>query len=158
MPDKKPKQTDALPAEALWFQAINEIGIINQLTTAEFTKVMPHGLTLAQFTVLNHCVRMGDNRTPADLAAAFQITRGTLTSTLKRLEAKGFITLAPDPEDGRSKRVLLTKQGRSAREDAIAATTPLFANLISTLPASLVDELMPRLQELRKYLDENRSN
>ncbi len=151
------KSSKAVPAEVLWFQAINEIGIINQLTTAEFTRVMPHDLTLAQFTVLNHCVRMGDNKTPASLAAAFQITRGTLTSTLKRLEAKGFIQLVPAPEDGRSKRVMLTKTGRQAREDAIAATTPLLATLVKALPASLLDELMPRLRVLRQYLDENRS-
>jgi len=157
LPDKPSSQTGKVPAEALWFQAINEIGIINQLTTAEFTKVMPHGLTLAQFTVLNHCVRMGDNRTPADLAAAFQVTRGTLTSTLKRLETKDFITLAPDPEDGRSKRVLLTAKGRKARENAIAATEPLLLVMVEALPSSLLNELMPRLQELRKYLDENRS-
>lgn len=155
MSEKNPK---TVPPAALWFQAINEIGIINQLTTAEFTKVMPHDLTLAQFTVLNHCVRLGDNKTPASLAAAFQVTRGTLTSTLKRLEAKGFITLEPSPEDGRSKRVMLTTEGRKAREDAVAATTPLLATLVEALPKTLVDELLPRLQMLRQYLDDNRSN
>jgi hypothetical protein len=64
--------------------------------------------------VLNHCVRLGDNRTPAELAAAFQVTRATLTSTLQRLEAKGFIRMARDPRDGRSKRVLLTPCRRGA--------------------------------------------
>ena len=142
---------------ALWFQVLNEIGIIEQLATTELTRVLPHGLTPAQFTVLNHCVRLGDNKTPAELAAAFQITRGTLTTTLKRLEEKGFISLIPDATDGRSKRVLLTETGRSAREESIAATYPLLAQLADELPEGLSDTLLPGLQALRQHLDEHRS-
>ncbi|MEQ9315924.1 MAG: MarR family transcriptional regulator, partial [Henriciella sp.] len=103
---------EAESREATLFRLFNEIGIISQLGSTAFERVLPHGLTQAQFTLLNHCVRLGDNKTPAYLAAAFQVTRGTLTSTLQRLEQKGFIRLAPDDQDGRSKRVLLTDAGR----------------------------------------------
>lgn len=142
---------------AVLFQLFNRIGIINQLASTELERVLPHGLTQAQFTVLNHCVRLGDNKTPAELAAAFQITRGTLTTTLKRMTAKGLVELIPDAEDGRSKRVLLTDKGRAAREDAIAATMPLFDRTDIGLTAKEVETLLPLLEKLSAALDQNRS-
>ena len=138
------------------FQLFNEIGIISQLSGTAFERVLPHGLTQAQFNVLNHCVRLGDNRTPAELADAFQVTRGTLTSTLQRLAAKGFIRLVPDARDRRSKRVLLTAKGRRAREEAIAAAAPLLARTREALSPAEAERLLPLLQKLRIWLDTNR--
>jgi DNA-binding MarR family transcriptional regulator len=153
--ESAPSEADFLNAFD-WFTAINEIGIINQLTSTEFSRILPHDLTIAQFTVLNHCVRLGDNRTPAELASAFQITRGTLTSTLKRLEQKSFIEVIADAQDGRSKRVLLTDAGRKAREDSIAAAIPLLLELGAQFPKDLVSQLLPQLQQVREYLDQRR--
>lgn len=144
------------PPSLALFAVFAEIGVIHQLTSAAFQRVLPHDLTQAQFTVLNHCVRLGDNRTPAELAAAFQVTRATLTSTLQRLEAKGFIRMARDPRDGRSKRVLLTPSGRSAREEAIAAAAPLLARAEEAFAPQEVASLLPRLIALRVWLDQNR--
>lgn len=143
--------------EALLFRIFNEIGIIDQLTGTAFERVLPHGLTRAQFTVLNHCVRLGDNQTPGELATAFQITRGTLTGTLARLEAKGFITLVADARDGRSKRVLLTATGRAAREASIAAAWPLLGQSLAALEPPEFHQLLPLLEKLRVWLDANRT-
>ncbi|MFN3835991.1 MAG: MarR family winged helix-turn-helix transcriptional regulator, partial [Glycocaulis sp.] len=79
--------------QALYFRLLNEIGIIAQLSANRLERVLPHDLTVAQFSLLHHCVRLGDGWTPARLAAAFQVTRGTMTNTLQKLEAKGFIRL-----------------------------------------------------------------
>lgn len=142
--------------EALLFRVFNEIGIVDQLAGTAFERVLPHGLTRAQFTVLNHCVRLGDNKTPGELASAFQLTRGTLTSTLARLEDKGFITLSADPDDGRSKRVLLTKTGRAAREDCVKAAWPLLTRSRAALTRDEFESLLPIMEKLRQWLDENR--
>ncbi len=143
-------------AGALVFQLFNEIGIISQLSSTAFERVLPHGLTPAQFTVLNHGVRMGDGWTPARLAAAFQVTKGTFTSTLQKLEAKGFVRVEPDPDDGRSKRVFLTEAGRKAREDALVAAGPLFARVPEAVSPEQMRALLPTLQKLRAWLDDNR--
>lgn len=140
----------------LYFDLFNQIGIINQLGSSRFEKVLPHGLTQAQFTVLNHAVRMGDGWTPARLANAFQITKGTMTSTLQRLEAKGFIRIEPDPEDGRSKRVFLTEAGRAAREESIKGATHLWAQLPEGITPDEARNILPTLHKLRAFLDENR--
>jgi DNA-binding MarR family transcriptional regulator len=149
-------ETQAASDSGALFRIFNEIGIIHQLATTAFAQVLPYALTPAQFTVLNHCVRMGDNRTPADIAAALQVTRGTLTSTLGRLTAKGFIRLIPDARDGRSKRVILTQRGRGAHQASINAATPLLARLSEGVPAGALRDLLPALEKLRTWLDANR--
>ena len=79
--------------EQALFLLLNEIGIISQLSGARLDRLLPHGLTLAQFGVLNHLVRLDGDWSPARLAAAFQVTKGTMTSTLQRLASKGFIEI-----------------------------------------------------------------
>lgn len=143
-------------ANADYFRLFNEIGIISQLASTAFERALPHGLTQAQFSMLNHAVRLGDGWTPARLANAFQVTRGTMTSTLQRLESKGFIRIEPDAVDGRSKRVFITDKGRAAREEGLKAAQPVFARVPEVLSAQEVAAIMPTLEKLRAWLDENR--
>lgn len=142
--------------QALYFRLLTEIGIIAQLSASRLERVLPHGLTVAQFGLLNHCVRLGDGWTPARLAAAFQVTRGTMTNTLQKLEAKGFIRLEADADDGRSKHVFLTEAGRAAREASIAALAPELADMPDALPPQGAAALLPALEQLRAWLDANR--
>lgn len=153
-----PKRAALSPDEtqALYFRLLNEIGIIAQLSQSRFERVLPHGLTVAQFSLLHHCFRLGDGWTPARLAAAFQVTRGTMTSTLQRLEAKGFIRIEPDTEDARSKRVFLTDAGRAAREASLAGLGPDLARMPEALSSDEVGALLPALEKLRVWLDANR--
>jgi lipopolysaccharide export system permease protein len=69
------------------FALLNEIGIIEQLARNRFERAQPDGLRLPHFAVLNHLVRLGDGRTPGQIARAFQLTKATMTNTLQRLEA-----------------------------------------------------------------------
>ena len=151
-----PKSTKSAEPGALYFQLFNEIGIIAQLSANRFERVLPHGMTLAQFSLLNHCVRLGDGWTPARLAAAFQVTRGTMTSTLQKLEAKGFIRVDPDPDDARSKRVFLTPAGKQARDASLKALAPELAQLPEGFPPELAAEILPALERLRIWLDTHR--
>ncbi|MGL5114751.1 MAG: MarR family winged helix-turn-helix transcriptional regulator [Beijerinckiaceae bacterium] len=139
------------------FPVFNEIGIIAQLSQKLFESVMPDGMTLAQFTVLNHFVRLGGEKSPAALADAFQVTRATMTSTLQRLEAKGFVAVRPDPEDGRGKIVTLTDEGREMRRLCVERLGPAFARLEGKHDLADIDALMPHLVRLRRLLDEDRA-
>jgi DNA-binding MarR family transcriptional regulator len=151
-----PKSTKSAEPGALYFQLFNEIGIIAQLSANRFERVLPRGMTLAQFSLLNHCVRLGDGWTPARLAAAFQVTRGTMTSTLQKLEAKGFIRVDPDADDARSKRVFLTPAGKQARDASLKALAPELAQLPEGFPPELTVEILPALERLRIWLDTHR--
>lgn len=150
----KPRAPDE--TTALYFRLFNEIGIISQLSANRFQRVLPHGLTVSQFSLLNHMVRLGDGWTPARLAAAFQVTKGTMTNTLQKLAAKRLIRIDPDAVDGRAKRVRLLPAGRAAREAAIKALAPELAALPHELPPALVAEILPALESLRKWLDTHR--
>ena len=156
MSEPRDAQTPVFSYEQLLFQLLNEIGIIQQLASTAFGRLLPHGLTVAQFTLLNHCVRMGEGKTPAQLADILQVTRGTMTSTLARLEKKRFIRVAPDPIDGRAKRVFLTDEGRTAREDAVKAAVPFLSEAKAAVSHDRVTGLLPELRVLRAWLDQNR--
>jgi DNA-binding MarR family transcriptional regulator len=139
-----------------FFAFFTEIGILAQLSQTRFERLMPAGMTLAQFTVLNHCVRVSDGRSPATLARAFQVTKATMTSTLQRLEQKGLVAIHSDPRDGRSKIVHITEAGRAMRESCIAATRPWAEDLLAKFDAREISGLIPRLAALRIILDAER--
>jgi DNA-binding MarR family transcriptional regulator len=139
------------------FRLFNEIGIIAQLSGNAFEKVMPAGMTLPQFVVLNHLTRLGGNKTPLDLARAMQVTKGTMTNTLGHLERAGHISIVPDQQDRRSKRVDITEAGRAAREQAIWALAPELKQIGDRFSPQIVRELLPHLATLRAILDSRRA-
>lgn len=136
------------------FEFFNEIGIIDQLAGTILERALPAGMTRAQFAVLNHFVRLGhDERSPAQLASAFQVTRPTMTSTLSRLARDGLVAIRDDPADGRAKLVSLTPQGRAARDAAIIAVGTILPLLDGILDPGEVETILPILRRLRIALD-----
>ena len=143
--------------DPLAFKILNEIGIIDQLASHAFTQVLPGGMTIAQFGVLNHFVRLGHEYcTPAQLADAFQVTRPTMSNTLSRLERARLVLVVPDPDDGRGKRVSITDNGRAMREDCIARLAEPLARMQAQVPSELIEKLDPLLTEVRQILDQMR--
>ena len=138
------------------FEFFNEIGIINQLASNRFERALPKGLTLSQFSVLNNFARLGGTRTPAQLADAFQVTKGAMTNTLKKLALRGCIDIQPDPADGRSKIVTVTDAGLALRETALQAAFTELADIGDMVDADWVVEVLTRLREVRSALDEAR--
>ena len=114
--NKRDNPKDDSPDSALAFAFLNEIGIIEQLSSNRLQRLLPAGLSMAGFTVLNHFARLGKvDEAPAKLASAFQVTKGAMTNTLQRLEAMGLIEIVSDVDDGRAKRVSLTPAGAGMR-------------------------------------------
>lgn len=140
------------------FEFFNEIGIIEQLARTAVERVLPRGITLSQFSVLNNFVRLGGERSPAGLASAFQVTRQTMTNTLQRLEAAGLVTSRPDPADGRAKIITITDAGRAMRQRCIEAQAPLLAELGDRLPETELAALLPGLRNVRILLDRARDS
>ncbi len=143
--------------EPIAFEVFNEIGIINQLTVTMFTQALPKGMTIAQFTVLSHFVRLQlDEKSPAALASAFQLTRATMTSTLGRMERSGLIAIRADPRDGRAKLVSLTEKGRRMRDQCVQAIGPLVPLVEGVIPRGDLEAILPQLREMRIALDSMR--
>ena len=136
------------------FVFFNEIGIIGHLARTAAERVLPAGLSMAGFEVLNHMVRLGHvDRPPARIASAMQVTRGAITGTLKRLAAEGWIVVDPDPHDGRAKTVNITPAGRETRTAALAALAPLFDDLFRGIEMAEVEAILPTLRRVRMLLD-----
>jgi DNA-binding MarR family transcriptional regulator len=143
-------------AGAQIFGFFNEIGIVSQLSSALFMRLIPGGLHLSHFIVLNHLVRVGDGRTPLQIATALQVTKATMTHTLGVLVRHGFVEVVPNPADGRSKLVRLTSAGRSFRDEAIASLAPAFGFVADALTPQEIAVVLPVLEKVRKLLDAER--
>ncbi len=142
--------------DPITFRLMNEISIIDQLGTTLFERSMPHGLTMPQFIVLNHFVRIGKDRSPVELAHAIQVTKATMTSTLQKLETKRFIASAPHEKDGRSKRITITALGCEARNEAIAAIAHFLADIEREIGFDEINAILPSLTKLRLFFDARR--
>jgi DNA-binding MarR family transcriptional regulator len=140
----------------LYFQMFNEIGIISQLSSNRLERVLPEGMSIAQFSLLNHLVRLGGSWAPSRLARAFQVTKGAMTNTLQRLEAQGLICITTDPDDARGKLVEITDAGRRMRERCVRATGEVMDDIVKLVPAEDVRAALPLLEHLRRTLDANR--
>ena len=139
---------------ALAVTLFSEILTADQLLRNRLSRVLPKGMEISHFSVLNHLVFVGDERTPAQLANTFHVTRGAMTNTLAKLEWAGYIHIRPDWDDARRKMVAISPAGRRAREAAVAAVAPVFDEVISDLGTDNVRATLPILRKLRSKLTE----
>lgn len=131
-----------------------ELFMADQLARNRVGKALPRGMELSHFSVLNHLARVSDERTPAQLARAFHVTRGAMTNTLAKLEIAGHIHIRPDWDDARQKFVSLSPAGRAARDAAVSAVAPLIADVVRALGEDRVRAVIPVLRELRIRLED----
>lgn len=139
--------------EPLAIALISEIMTAEQLIRGKITKALPRGLELSHFSVLNHLVRSGAEKSPAQLARSFHVTKGAMTNTLGKLEAAGYVHIRPDWDDARRKQVSVSSSGKRVRQEALQAITPIFDDLIANLGADRVRAALPFLRDLRIQMD-----
>lgn len=130
-----------------------ELFMADQLARNRISKVLPKGMELSHFGVLNHLARIGDERTPAQLARSFHVTRGAMTNTLAKLEWAGHVHIRPDWDDARRKFVAISPAGRAARDAAVQAIAPLIGEVVQALGAERVRSVLPVLREMRTKLE-----
>ncbi|MDA9208094.1 MarR family transcriptional regulator [Octadecabacter sp.] len=143
------QQTDSL-AVALF----SEILTVDQLARNNVAKALPRGMELSHFSVLNHLAHTQTERTPAQLAQTFHLTRGAMTNTLRKLEASGFVHIRPDWDDARRKMVAISPSGKSARDAALAAIAPIIASAVDQIGHEKVRAILPVMRELRLKLQD----
>ena len=139
---------------ALAVTLFSEILTADQLLRNRLSRVLPKGMEISHFSVLNHLSFIGNERSPAQLASAFHVTRGAMTNTLNKLEWAGYVHVRPDWDDARRKMVALSPAGRQARNQAISAITPLINDVVGHLGEGKVRSVLPILRELRVRLED----
>lgn len=56
------------------------------------------------------------NLRPSELAAGLGLSKQAANDVVREFEAKGYVVLEPDPDDGRAKRIVATDRGWRAGE------------------------------------------
>lgn len=140
--------------EDLAVSLFGELLAADQLARTRISKALPKGMELSHFSVLNHLAGIHDEKTPAQLARAFHVTRGAMTNTLSKLEWAGHIHIRPDWDDARQKFVAISPAGRAARDAAVQAVAPVIGDLVRALGADRVRAVLPVLRELRTRLED----
>jgi DNA-binding MarR family transcriptional regulator len=147
-PDR-PEAADRLAASLF-----AELLISEQLSRDLIGKALPRGMQISHFSVLNLLAHVNEERTPAQLAEAFHITRGAMTNTLSKLEWAGHIHIRPDWDDARRKFVSISPAGRAARDAALSSFMPVIAGIVRDIGAERVRTALPVLRELRRRLEQ----
>lgn len=140
-------------SSTLAISLFSEILTVDQLLRNGLAKVLPKGMELSHFAVLNQLANIGMERTPAQLAKSFHVTRGAMTNTLAKLEMAGYVHIRPDWEDARRKFVAISPAGQQARTTALASVSPIVSGLIDDIGSDKVKLVLPILRELRQRLE-----
>jgi DNA-binding MarR family transcriptional regulator len=113
-------------------------------TLAEF------GLDMGDYKVLNHLSQLGPphRSTPGRLAKRMDLSSGTMTSRLDRMEEAGLIRRLPDPDDRRSVVVETTDHGRETILRAIGVQAEKEALFAAALDPGEKEQLNGLLRKL----------
>lgn len=83
------------------------------------SRLKPLGFGVGQLPVLV-ALQDGSASTQRDLARFAKVEQPPMAQMLARMERDGLIKRTPDPADGRSSRIVLTKAARKRMPEAIA--------------------------------------
>ncbi|WP_322411051.1 MarR family transcriptional regulator [Microbacterium invictum] len=131
--------------------AVTSIMRAQQLMLARVdTALRPFHLTFARYELLTLLSFSRAGRMPmASASARLQVHPTSVTNTVDRLQADGYVRREPHPVDGRATLVVLTDAGRDLAERATAA---LNAQVFSEpgLSADDTDELVSIIARMRR--------
>ncbi len=143
----------AEPRDPLAVALFSEVFMADQLARNLISRVLPKGMEISHFSVLNHLCHVQDERSPAQLADTFHVTRGAMTNTLSKLEWAGHVHIRPDWDDARRKFVSISPAGKAARDAAVAAITPLIGDVVQKIGEDRMRTVLPVLREIRQRLE-----
>jgi DNA-binding MarR family transcriptional regulator len=137
---------------------VSPMGVVGRLSRASAAvdarlarTFAEHGLDASSFDVLATLLRSGPpyRISPSALARDAMITSSAVAQRLNKLESRGLVRRAPDPDDGRGTVIALTEAGRTAVEEALPAHLETEQAILSTLSPTERDQLATLLQRVR---------
>src|ERR1044071_5555027 len=109
------------------YEAVRE-HILDRLHAAGFDDI-----DQAHFNVLQYPGPQG--RRPSEVTAHARVSKQAMNYLLNQLEERGYFERRPDPDDARSKRIVLTRRGEAVRQtirDAVSELEQDWAKLLGT--------------------------
>ena len=109
-----------------------------------------HGVSLGDCEVVWHLAHTDSSQhTPGQLAKAFRVTAGTMTSRLDRLERAGYIERGIAPGNRASIKVTLTEAGQAlhqaSADDMIALRRDLMASALAPDDLATLNSLLQQV-------------
>jgi DNA-binding MarR family transcriptional regulator len=145
------------PSDQVFMSFFKEIFILEHLARNRMEQALPGDMKVSHFTALSYLANKNTPSNPAELASAFQVSRPTMTNTLQKLEAKNYIRISADTEDGRGKLVAITKEGRKVFNLAIEALAHMFGDVAQNLGEDPFTQTLAPLRSIREYMDASRT-
>ncbi|GEM_PF-449073 len=133
--------------------------IARQLTWVHNETLKSHGITFAQFRVLN-CLWKQDGQTFTQLVETLKVKPSTITGIVRILMSKGLLLRTTDPDDNRSRRLNLTPEGQILKQDSWKIILDLESQLSSgftstekALMLQWLSQVLNNIQTEAKTLD-----
>ena len=133
-------------------RAVTSLMRVQQLVLGELDEVLkPHGLSFARYEALVLLTFSRKGALPlGKMGERLQVHPTSVTSTIDRLEASGFVVRRPHPSDGRAVLAEITDAGRAVVEAATADLTAARFGL-----RALDDERLTELFDLLRPVRED---
>ena len=94
----------------------------------------PLGISPAQFPILLELWQK-DGLSQQELVERADLKQATIANTLARMERDGLITREPNPDDARSRLIMLTEQARSLQQQSTEIAQAINQTALSDLSA-----------------------
>lgn len=140
MQDKERKKTKTWVRVALVYQKAFR-ALADRLTEV--------GLSVAQYDLLA-CLAKAEPELlkQSELADRLLVTKGNISGMLSRMTELGMVRRADDPDDKRSKRIVITEEGRKLYESGRRLQEALIDEMFEGLGKDKVDFLEQVINEL----------
>jgi DNA-binding MarR family transcriptional regulator len=86
--------------------------------------------------------------TPSELSHSLFLTSGGISNVLQRLAAAGYVERGANPDDGRSRWVGLTAEGREVAAKALDASARAHLDVLTGVPDESVRRAADALREV----------
>ena len=120
---------------------------------AAIDRYVRQGLSIhrQQHMMLMTIARRNEPVTQRELSELMELAEAAVTSCLKRLESEGYVHRAPDPADGRTRRISISEKGR----ELVKKTDDIFAGIDRQMFCGITKEEMTTLWQLLSRLQTN---
>ncbi|WP_068615338.1 MarR family winged helix-turn-helix transcriptional regulator [Paenibacillus tuaregi] len=123
-------------------------------TTAELVSISEkywssQGINGARIRILVEIAKAGGSILPSDLAARIGVTKANISVLLGPLEQKGYIRSISVPDDGRKRKILLSKDGEKLLLDVLPGNRAAITKRMESLDANELQLLLSLLGKLQ---------
>lgn len=103
-----------------------------------------------QFEALRAIERAG-TVSMRDVAAALHVRPPTITALMRKMVAAGYVQRVPDPDDGRSVRLQITRRGRAMMKQYTDHLLESMQNVFAPLDDEELEQLITIFTKLRSH-------